>query len=962
MRAATIKAQLMAGVSAISCVLLTAGIASAQAAPAVQKVANGTAEVGEVVVTGTHIIRNGYSAPTPVTAIAIELLQASTPSNVPDALNKLPQFSGSSIRTFCCAAATVGNYLNLRSLGAQRTLVLLDGQRVTPTTDNGLVDVNLMPEALIQRVDVVTGGASAAYGSDAVSGVVNYVVDNQFVGWKGLLQGGASTYGDDDTNKFSIAYGTKFADDRGHFVLSAEHFRAGGIKKLSDRPTPRGNYILGGNGSGAAPYNLVSNTTYLTTTFGGLIVNASGLGVATAGAPLAGQRFLPGGGTTAFIPGTAIPGTPVAGVGGDGATNNLMQPEGSLRFDHVYSQLSYEFTPNLNGYIRIFGGESRTTNRYATDNRQSSTAFTIFNDNAFLPAAQSAQLAATGTTSFRLARTNGDFGLLTNNSLNSAFDVRAGLNGSVFDGWKWNASYAHGESILRSKDYNNTVIAREYAAVDAVRDPSGNIVCRVTLTNPGAFPGCVPVNLFGVGSPSKQAIAYFFQPDDHEVRNTQDVASVDLAGDLFTLPAGPVSFALGAELRRRTLVETSNPIALAQINGAGVRGVPGAFCPTVATCRFGGFNQGNYGTANAHDTVKEVFAETVIPLLKDLPFVHSLDFNGAERYADYTASGGINTWKVGLSYEPVESLRIRATKSRDIRAPNLFELYSAPTTAFTPGLIDPLTGTANVLSPTITRGNPNLKPEQGTTYTIGAIYNPAWLPGFSGSIDYYNIEIINGIQPTTAQATLNACAAGDAASCTLISRAPVTNVISSILLQQVNIGRVNRKGYDFDLSYSAPLSEWFKTDASLRLRALATYVDSFTQTVGKTTTEFAGFASAADQTVATPKWKGSVSATFDKGPLSLFLQERYIGPMTQLPNVPNGIFIDPKLHRVFYTDVTAKYSFRQNYELYATINNLFNKQPPVEGNIFAPALGYPTVPLTYDLDGRYYTVGLRFNF
>ena len=187
-------------------------------------------------------------------------------------------------------------------------------------------------------------------------------------------------------------------------------------------------------------------------------------------------------------------------------------------------------------------------------------------------------------------------------------------------------------------------------------------------------------------------------------------------------------------------------------------------------------------------------------------------------------------------------------------------------------------------------------------------------------------------------------------------------MISSIRLQQVNIGRVNRKGYDFDLSYSAPISDWFSTDATLHLRALATYVDSFTQTVGGVTTEYAGFTTAADQTLSTPKWKGSVSATFEKGPFSLFAQERYIGPITQLPNVRNGIFVNPKLNSVFYTDLTAKYSFGKNYQLYATINNLFNKQPPVEGNIFAPALGYPTVPLTYDLDGRYYTVGLRFNF
>ena len=181
----------------------------------------------------------------------------------------------------------------------------------------------------------------------------------------------------------------------------------------------------------------------------------------------------------------------------------------------------------------------------------------------------------------------------------------------------------------------------------------------------------------------------------------------------------------------------------------------------------------------------------------------------------------------------------------------------------------------------------------------------------------------------------------------------------------MNIGKVAREGYDFDLSYTTPLSDLFGVDANLRLRALATYVKSFTHTVGTTTTQYAGFTTAADQTLSTPKWKGSLSATYDQGPFSLFVQERYIGAITQLPNVANGVFIDPKLSRVFYTDVTAKYKLAidgRDFELFATVNNLFNRQPPVEGNIFAPALGYPTVPLTYDLIGRYYSAGLRFSF
>ncbi len=276
---------LKAGSALVSLAILCAGSPAAFA----------QADAGEqeaILVTGSRIQRDGYDQPTPVTVMTAEALQNSQPSTLADALNKLPQLGGGRSRTFCCEVGTVGNYLNLRSLGTTRTLVLLDGQRVVATRESGDVDVNLLPELLVERVDVVTGGASAAYGSDAVSGVVNYVIDKKFTGLKLNLQGGISNYGDDQSFRIGAAGGAAFADGRGHFVIGVEHFKTDGIESLNDRPSSNNGHFMAGNGTAAAPYVALNGVRQNTASYGGVIVDAGGLPVAGAGRPaLPARRF-----------------------------------------------------------------------------------------------------------------------------------------------------------------------------------------------------------------------------------------------------------------------------------------------------------------------------------------------------------------------------------------------------------------------------------------------------------------------------------------------------------------------------------------------------------------------------------------------------------------------------------------------------------------------------------------------
>jgi outer membrane receptor protein involved in Fe transport len=920
--------------------------------------ADADADSESIVITGSRIPRAGYDQPTPVTIQTSEILLSSAPTTLADGLNRLPQLQGSRTRTFCCEVGSVGNFLNLRGLGTTRTLVLLDSRRVVATRESGDVDVNLLPEILVDRVDIVTGGASAAYGSDAVSGVVNYIINNKFSGVRANVQRGLSTYGDDATTKLAAAIGSSFgSDDRGHFVLSVDHFKQDGIPSLDSRPQSRRGAFMGGNGTAAAPFVTLEGIRQATAAYGGVIVGPSNLPIPGAGAPLAGTQFLPGGATAPFVFGTPVAGSPGFYVGGDGILNNLADPAQALRADRIYGRISYEVADWVTAWARVNAGESRTQGDILADNRQTTVAYTIFRENAFLPAAVAARMDAAGVSSFRLARFNRDFGPIRLDYTNRTVDIAAGFEGAFGDGWRWNASYSHGETEQDSRVENVGEISRIYAQADAVRDPAnGNIVCRVTLTNPGLYPGCVPVNLFGEGAPSQAAKDYALQVSTQNVRNTQEVFQADLQGDLFELPAGAVSVAFGGEYRKRSLHEVSNAVALNQIRGTGIRGLPSALCPTVATCRFGGWQQGNFGEANASDDVKEGFVELVVPLLKDTPFFHALEFNGAYRYTDYENSGGVSTWKLGLSWAPFADLRFRGTTSRDIRAPNLFELFAGPVMAFQPGLTDPFTGQTNIIAITRTQGNPDLSPERADTFTLGAVYTPGWLPGLEASIDYYDIDIGGALGATTAQGTVNACFQKDAEACARITR-DANQTIQQVVLQQINLNSRLVRGVDFDLSYNRPLA-----GGRIALRLLANHALDYVDTVGGVRLQQAGFYNTANQ-LTVPEWRGNLSVNYDKGPFGLFVQERYIGSYTQLPPLPGQIFARPKIDAVFYTDLTLRYEmdglFGSDVELYGTVNNVFNQKPRFIGNRFAAGLGYPTAPGLYDLDDRYFSIGAR---
>lgn len=905
-----------------------------------------------IIVTGSRIIRNGAAAPTPVTTVTTETLAQTAPSNLPDALNRLPQFLGSASQyrsvTFNATAGLQGNYLNLRGLGPQRVLVLQDGTRVPPTSATNAVDSNIMPQMLIERVDVVTGGASAAYGSDAVSGVVNYILDKHFTGVKAQAQHGISNYGDGSSYRLGLAAGTPFAGGAGHAEFSVEHYVNEGIKSQAERPYWDDLALLVGTGSVTSPYTQITNAHFNDVTFGGLIRTG----------PLAGFKFEPNGSVTPFQTGTASRTSNVV-VGGQGGYQPPTVLVPRLETSQAFGRLSYDFTDGLSGFVQGSYGRSKTSylSAFATRRAGTSNGITIFADNPFL--APSVRTALGTAPSFTMSRLFSDAPGNEQRSVTESYNIQAGLLGEV-GALKWDATYVHGHAQLDLSqiEQNNRNF---YAAIDAVRAPNGNIVCGVTLRNPTLLPNCVPLNIFGTGNLDPQSLAFIRQPSKSRIENSLDIVTANLRGDLFELPAGPVAFAIGGEMRWQKLEQSSNADPTVAVDYTGIRGVPNGVLPFATT---------NVGRANGKQTVKEGYVELNVPLLADVPLARRLEVNGAFRYTDYKTSGSVKTWKVGAIYEPIEGIRLRATASRDIAAPSLFDLFAGAQAAVAVNT-DRLTGTAST-SAIISSGNPNLKPEKADTLVAGLVVNP--LPRLSFSVDAYRIKIRDAIGSQDAQTQLNDCfvSNGTAPVCALIIRPfPYSNTTpanfpTEIRVAPQNLAQIRARGIDFEVNYSLPLSGVLGNDSRLDLRAFISYLDSF-RTKASTNApvvERAGAVTAVATTAGMPQWRGMLQQVYRNDGFTFQLTERFTGSYRRTTTLE---YFDPayvKAPNRIYTDLYASQAIgeRDKFTLFLQVDNLFNVKPPFLPATVNPGFTYPTDKTMYDVLGRYFTVGAKLRF
>jgi outer membrane receptor protein involved in Fe transport len=808
MRQPKMAVVLFAGVSALA-VAAPALAQDAAAAPA--------ADAEAIVVTGSRVIQNGNNSPTPLTVVGAEQLLASTPTTIASALQQLPVFQNSMGQNTGTGGGNGGpngaaNAPNIRSLGLYRTLTLFDGKRLQPSTDTGLVTIDMFPQMLLKRVDVVTGGVSAVYGSDAISGVVNFVTDNKFKGVSIKAQRGISGLGDDPITDLGIAAGFDLFDGRGHFEASLEYFDDPGILDMSSRRLGQLWQVEGSvpgstaaAGSATNPFKLYSNVRNAQTTFGGLV--RSGI--------YAGQQFAANGVLSAFQAGAAT-GTSGFQVGGDGGYINDASLKGSLRAKRAFGRFDFDLTDDVHFFTEGFGAKNR--NSY-NDTTLSMSNVTLRTQNPFLVAAGYG--SGTDTTTFTYSKYLGpQLGPHTKTFDLESYYVNAGLDGKIGT-FRWELGGSWGKSIQKWTTVRNINLQHLAAALDSV-SVGGNIVCRINAdaitTNDD--PSCAPFNPFGPSAASPQSLRYL---TDTTV-GTSTGTIVDLAGSIAGSPfdtwAGPVNLAVSGEWRRTGLSATSEIPPEDKANCAGI----------LYNCTQGTTNlhQVTFGiTPLVHQTVKEAALEAEVPLLRDVPMVRDLTLNLAGRWANYDTFGDAWTWKIGGNWRISDDLMIRATRSRDFRAPNLNNLYG-PGTVSRSNVIDQLTGATLTNAPSQGGGNPNLKPEIGNTFTVGAVYRPQWLPGASLSVDFYRIRItdaIAAINGTNAsiQKLCNA-SGGTSTLCELIVRpnpysdTSTANNATYFYNRSINAASIETRGVDTELNYQTKLA-----GRPLSLRVLATY-------------------------------------------------------------------------------------------------------------------------------------------
>jgi len=916
--------------------------------------------LAEVVVTGSRVIRDGYEAPTPVTVIGVEQIQQAPTQHISDFVTRLPAFSGGMSTTSGGNEISEGrqsqNNLNLRGLDVFRTLVLLDGHRIVSGDVNSAVNINDLPQSLVNRVDVITGGASAAYGSDALAGVVNFGLDKEFTGFKSELQGGASTHGDNESYKANLTFGMPFADNRGHIIATVEYANNDGLfGALDSRDWGFDTvHILSNPAYNASNDPALRNTSvpqFIVRSQAATLLAAPG-GLITSG-PLRGTTFTPDGTPVPYQYGPGA--NSQFNVGGDWQLSDVnfynQSLANRLRRQNAFARVSFDLKDNVTAFVNVMQSDSTGFARSKLDD--SLANITIRRDNPYLNPTLAARMDQQGLTQFTMGSFNMDLPFITTNNKREMLSYAAGLEGTFAafgSDWRWDAFAQRGtaKSSINGRVMNKANFAR---AVDSVATTSGQIVCRVnadaSATNDD--PACVPWNPFGYGQNGADAVGYSKGLAHLDQEVTQTVLTTGINGEPFSSWAGPVSLAGGVEWRKEE-----------------VWGRPDALSLQTA------YTAGNYKGTNGEYDVTEGYLETVVPLAKDLPLMRALDFNGAVRYTEYSTSGDVVTWKAGLTYNPIDDLRVRITRSRDIRAPNLGELFAAGTGGQSPGVLDPSTGAPLPTFQNQTIGNPNLQPEEADTTGIGIVFQPSFLSGFSASVDYYDIDVAGAVASVGAQETLNRCILlGQQDMCANVAR-DGNGVITMVTSLPINLNVLRQKGVDIETSYRANLGSMVAAwRGDLELRALGTHVITSRRDDGvNPVQDFAG-----DNSGQGPlNWRWLFSATYTLDALTVAWTGRSLSSGEYNPNyiqctancpvsVPSAQTIDYNhIDGRFYHDMSVSYEFSfagsSSAQLYLNVVNVLDEQPPPVAS--AQYWYMPTNPQLYDTIGRTYYAGVRF--
>lgn len=887
----------------------------------------------DVVVTGSRIVRAGFDQPTPTTVIGDVELRQGARANVAQVLNDQPQF-----RATVSPAVSVGNTssgtapVDLRGLGTVRTLTLLNGRRFV-----GQGNLNLIPSGLVQRVEVVTGGASAAWGSNAVAGVVNILLNKDLQGLTLGGSSGVSSRGDAARYSLDGTFGTSFAGGAGHFIAGIEYVDDRGIR---DRNTRRN---LGSTNfarvNPADPKDLrvmlARDVNYTNRSSAGVVTTSripsatSPTGFINVPSALAGQTFNADGTTRPFQ------GPNAQGIGGSDAIGLYDDIYGASPFNRVngYARASYDIGDATFWAEGLYG---RSNSTYPAFPDLVLGSQEIGANNAFVSPAIRARLAAAGQTNFTVGRVFNDIFLNTFNLRRENREGAVGVDGTFGNGFKYNAYGSYGEVESNESITNSRIAANYTRAINAVTNASGQIVCAVNAdaitTNDD--PACAPLNILGSNVASAASLAYVRGTQSQRVLSKLTSFGFQVQGDIIKLPAGPLTVAAGFEGRKEEQSTVRDPLTA----------TPGYFGFQLYAQDFRG-----------QFSVKEGFVEAALPVFNK-EGTAKLDLNGAARYSDFSTSGGITTWKGGGTLRLFNDLLLRATRSRDIRSPGINDLFSVRST-----LIGPLndqnragrTGTAGY-NPNPTQvftysgGNPNLDQERADTLVVGGSYSPSFLRGFNMSVDYYDIKINGAITTLSGSQLTLACANGNQVACDNVIR-DSTGTVTTVFASAQNVAAFQTRGIDFEVGYVVPLSQLSSgLGGTMRFRGLATYVSRFITNDGTTAIDRAG--DVGNTVVGVPKWRATLSATYQGEVVGVDARVRYVdgGKFDHL----NTLLVNNDVKSRTYLDLGAQLKVTDRFTFFGNVNNVFDRDPPLSTAGSAH----------YDVIGRYFLAGARAKF
>jgi len=984
--------------------------------------------LAEVVVTGSRVARSTFNTPNPVTVLDSKDIDNLALTNVGEVLGQLPQNSN----FFAANNVGLGNFnvgaqlANLRGLNpffGTRTLTLIDTERVVSQATGGGVDVTLIPSMLVARTEVVTGGASAVYGSDAIAGVVNIILDKKLEGLKFQADYGQTSHHDGGNTHFSLGYGTRLGD-RAHFIIGGEYENSEDIGICSQvRDWCKGesalftNTLYAGAPAGPGPAIPPNGLPHYIIGPNGTQANQSQTGVLTpcdvpapVCIPLQPQYIFNSAGTAASVynPGNYADGAGVfgfsqgAGATGVGAYDGTTLKPSVKRWTGL-ADVDFSITDNLQTFVQVSYAKSEAVNPVANGAigpialEVASGVFvplssSIAADNPYLPAQfQPGGANALGPGGALLGYNMNAIYPARNQTNNEVVRVTGGLKGQISSTWAWDAYFEWGQNSNDQALLHNVVGSYLQFALDAVKDPAtGNIVCRAVLQGNPAAAGCVPLNLFGSNNANPAALAYAFRTLYEFSTLKQEVLSGNIGGDLFHgWGAGPIKASFGVEARRDT-ADVTHDLADQPWYDAYFL---------------------SYGLDYAgRISVLEGYGEVTMPLLKDLPAAYYLELDAAYRETKNTnedqtvgsatngesVSHNIPSWKLSGIWDITDWARLRGTRSRDVRAAGFRELYeSYAVSAGGPfgTITNPATNQSQVVTP-LTGGNINLQPETADTTTVGIVFAPKTGPleRLQFSADWYRITINNPITGPPfglgVQNIVNLCAAGQQAFCDRITFANPGGFAGNtgpnditINNTAVNLGGFETRGVDFEANYSLPLGDLSNSmhgNLNFRLLTSLLYNMTINAGLGAPPVDYAGQSgptAAFGGFNTSPRWQSNFFMTYATGPFSGTLQVRWIGrgsyeaitaaggaPVAPgdagyATTSPNSINTN-SVASATYLNIAGSYDFGSHMSVFASIDNLLNKDPPVApgGN------GYPTNPVYFDTYGLTWKLGFRAKF